>query len=161
MDLTPDGLKIMMHKAVTAFKHFRFGNKQQLAFLEDLYTLINDGIPANRAVEMMGLVSEGINKDVATSLEGKISEGQPLADGMAEWFSLNVVEIVRVGESGGALAQTLKSAINMLSQQGATMGAVVGAITYPLFVIMMACVVIVYMRNGVLVQFEDVKPMAQ
>lgn len=159
MDMTSVGLQDLANKALTAFKHLQFGNKKQLAFLEDLYTLINDGIPANRAIEMMGMVSEGINKEVAISLTEKIAEGQPLADGMSEWFSLNVVEIVRVGESGGALAQTLKSAINMLSQQGATMGAVIGAISYPTFVIIMACGVIVYMRNKVLVQFEAIKPL--
>lgn len=161
MEMTEEGFKKLATQVAMAFKHFQFGNKKQLAFLEDLYTLINDGIPANRAIEMMGMVSEGINKEVAISLSEKIAEGQPLADGMAEWFSLNVVEIVRVGESGGALAQTLKSAINMLSQQGATMGAVIGAITYPLFVIFMACCVIIYMRSKVLSQFISIKAIDQ
>lgn len=161
MEITIDGLKEISARLLNATKHFRFGGKNQLAFLEDLYTLINDGIPANRAIEMMGMVSEGINKDVADSLAEKIAEGQPLADGMAEWFSVNVVEIVRVGESGGALGQTLKSAINMLSQQGATMGAVYAAISYPLFVIIMACVVIIYMKTKVLSQFVAIKPMGE
>lgn len=161
MDMTSDGLRELGQKALMAFKHFQFGNKKQLAFLEDLYTLINDGIPANRAIEMMGMVSVGINKEVAVSLSEKIAEGQPLAEGMAEWFSVNVVEIVRVGESGGALAQTLKSAINMLAQQGASMGTVIGAVTYPLFVIAMACAVIIYMKGKVLSQFVAIKPVDQ
>lgn len=146
---------------VTNIKHFQFGKKTQLAFLEDLSLLINDGIPANRAVEMMAHVGKGLNKEVASSIALKISQGQALAEGMKDWFSPNVVEIVRVGETGGALPQTLKSAINMLSQQGVAMGAFVGAVSYPLLVIVIACVIIVYLNGSVFEQFKQIKPVEQ
>src|ERR1700739_4653540 len=107
MELSVGGLNDFLGKIQQTIKHWQFSNKKQLAFLEDLYLLINDGIPANRAVEMMGQVTTGLTREVALSLSGKIGEGQPLADGMREWFSPNVVEIIRVGESGGALAQTM------------------------------------------------------
>jgi type II secretory pathway component PulF len=142
-------------------KHVSFGNKKQLAFLEDLYVLINDGIPANRAIEMMSQVTTGITKEVAVTLGNKISEGQPLAEGMKEWFSPNVVEIIRVGEAGGALAQTIKSAINMLSQQGVAMGAFAGAIAYPMIVIIMGCAIVLYLKGGVFEQFKQIKPISQ
>lgn len=161
MDMTAFGLGDIGEKLVLGYKHWKFGNKQQLAFLEDLYLLINDGIPANRAVEMMGQVTKGLSRDVAESLTHKIAEGQPLAEGMREWFSPNVVEIVRVGESGGALGQTIKSAINMLSQQGVAIGAFIGAVSYPLLVITIACVVILYLNNSVFVQFRLIKPIEQ
>ncbi len=143
---------------IRKFKRWQFGTKKQLAFLEDLYTLINDGIPANRAVEMLGKVSTGINREVALSIADKIAQGQPMADGMRDWFSLNVVEVIRVGESGGALSQTMKSAINMLSQQGMVMGAFFGAISYPIFVLVIACAVIVYLNSQVFTQFRMIKP---
>ena len=81
--------------------------------------------------------------------------------GMREWFSMNVVEIIRVGEAGGALAETMKSAINMLSQRGVAVGAFVGAVSYPLLVIGMACMVIVYMDHAVFPQFLLIKPVSQ
>ena len=142
-----------------AWKHFRFNNKKQLAFLEDLYLLVNDGIPANRAIEMMAQVTKDITREVAFTLSEKISQGQPLAEGMKEWFSPNVVEIIRVGEAGGALAQTMKSAINMLSQQGVAVGAFVGAIVYPMIVIFMACMIILYLKSSVFTLFEQIKPI--
>jgi toxin co-regulated pilus biosynthesis protein E len=148
-------------KITLAIKHWQFSTKKQLAFLEDLYLLINDGIPANRAVEMMSQVTKGLTREVAFSLTHKIAEGQPLADGMREWFSMNVVEIIRVGESGGALAQTMKSAINMLSQQGIAIGSFIAAISYPLLVIIIACSVIIYLNNSVFTQFLIIKPMDQ
>src|SRR4029078_10334607 len=160
MDITAS-LNSIIETVTHGVKRWQFGNKQQLAFLEDLYLLINDGIPANRAVEMMAQVTHGLNREVAQSLSSKIAEGQPLASGMVEWFSPNVVEIVRVGESGGALGQTLKSAINMLAQQGVAIGAFVGAVAYPLLVIAIACIVILYLNNSVFVQFKLIKPIEQ
>jgi type II secretory pathway component PulF len=159
MDLSLDALKTVWNNFATVMKRRQFSNKKQLAFLEDLYTLINDGIPANRAVDMMAQVSQGLTRDVASSLSKHIAQGQPLADGMSEWFSSNVVEIVRVGEAGGALAQTLKSAINLLSQSGVAYGGFISAITYPLFVIVMGCGVIVYLDKSVFDQFRAIKPI--
>ena len=161
MELSLDELRNVTGRIILGFKHWRFGTKPQLAFLEDLYLLIDDGIPANRAVEMMAQITTGLTRDVATSLADKIAQGLPLADGMKEWFAMNVVEIIRVGEAGGALAQTMKSAINMLSQRGVAIGAFVGAVSYPLLVIGMACGVIVYMNNSVFVQFRMIKPIEQ
>lgn len=148
-------------KSASWFRHWQFGNKQQLAFLEDLYLLINDGIPANRAIEMLGQVTSGLSQQVARSLTDKISSGQTLADGMDEWFSPSVVEIIRVGEAGGALAQTMKSAINALSQRGAAMGGFVSALAYPLIVLTIASGVIVYLDTSVFVQFRAIKPESE
>lgn len=142
-------------------KRVQFGTKAQLAFLEDLSLLINDGIPANRAVDMMAKLNRGISREVATTISHKIAQGQPLGDGMREWFAPNVVELVRVGEAGGALNQTLKSAMNLLSQQGVAIGAFIGALTYPLFVIVMGCFIIVYLNNSVFTQFRLIKPVEQ
>lgn len=156
LDMSEIGGKISHY-----FKKMQFGSKAQLAFLEDLYLLINDGIPANRAIEMMAQATTGITRDVALSLSQKISEGQALADGMRDWFAINVVEIVRVGEEGGALTETLKSAIKTLGQQSGALGAVIKAMAYPMVVIVMACAIIVYLNNGVFVQFKEIKPIAE
>lgn len=142
-------------------KRFQFGTKAQLAFLEDFYTLVNDGIPANRAVEMMAQVTSGLTRDVALSISQKISEGQPLAEGMRDWFAINVIEIIRVGEEGGALNETIKSAINTMSQRSGTLSALMSAIMYPLMVIVMSCGVIIYLNTSVFVQFRAIKPIEQ
>lgn len=161
MDFSLDYLTQLGSQFNMAFKHWQFGSRAQLGFLEDLYVLINDGIPATRAVEMMSHVATGLTRDVALSIAQKIAEGQPLAEGMKEWFAPNVIEIIRVGEAGGALAQTMKSAINMLAQRGIAVGAFVGAISYPLFVIGLGCFVIIYLNNSVFEQFRMIKPMEQ
>lgn len=142
-------------------RHFQFGTKQQLAFLEDLYLLVNDGIPANRAIEMLGQVTTGLTRDVANSIAQKISEGQALAEGMRDWFGTNIVEIIRVGEEGGVLNETIKSAINTMGQRSGAIGGFISAVSYPLMVIVMACSVIVYLNNTVFIQFRAIKPVEE
>lgn len=160
MDLGFIGNLPLVNDIATRFKHVQFGAKAQLNFLEDLYALLNDGIPANRAVEMLAQVTTGINREVALSLAQKISEGQPLAEGMSEWFAANVVEIIRVGEEGGALLETVRSAINTLGQRSSSIGALIGAVAYPLLVIFMACAVIVYLNSTVFNEFRAMKPVS-
>lgn len=151
----------VLNKIIQKIKRFQFGSKSQLAFLEDFYTLVADGIPANRAIEMMAQATTGITRDVALAISQKISEGQTLADGMQGWFSVNVVEIIRVGEEGGALVETLRSSIKTLGQTSGAVKAVIGAVTYPLMVITIACSIIVYLNNSVFIQFRDIKPIEQ
>src|SRR3990167_664166 len=154
-------IKNFSDKTLQRFKRMQFGTKSQLAFLEDLYLLINDGIPANRAIDMMAQATTWITRDVALAISQKISAGQPLANGMQDWFAVNVVEIVRVGEEGGALVETFKSAIKTLGQQSGAIAAVMSAITYPLMVITMACFIIIYLNNSVFTQFASIKPMSE
>lgn len=161
MELPFSGLEDFQAALTQRFKRMRFGGKAQLAFLEDLYLLVSDGIPPNRAIDMLAQVTTGINKEVAASIAQKISEGQPLAEGMSEWFNPNVIEIIRVGEEGGALAETMRSAIKTLSQRSGTMGAFIGALVYPLLVIFMACAIIIYLNTSVFVQFKAIKPMEE
>ena len=140
------------------FKHFQFSSKAQLGFLEDLYVLINDGIPANRAVDMVTEASPGVAHEVGLTILEAIAAGQPLAEGMRPWFAPNVVELVRIGESGGALAQTIKSAINMLQQRGVAMSSFIVAVTYPIIVLFFACILIMFLDNQVFSQFRTMKP---
>jgi type II secretory pathway component PulF len=161
MDMLLDGLFSQFSKIYFYIRRLQFGNKAQLAFLEDLCLLIEDGIPANRAIEMMAQLSTGLTRDVALSIAQKISEGQPLAEGMLDWFSINVVEIIRAGEEGGALAETIRSAVNTLGQRGSTIGSLIAAVTYPLIVITIACTIIVYLNNSVFTQFKAIRPIEE
>jgi type II secretory pathway component PulF len=142
-------------------KKLQFGMKAQLAFLEDFSHLVEDGIPPNKAIEMLARASKGVSKEVAASIAANISTGKPLAEGMKEWFAFNVVEIIRIGEEGGALGETIQSAINMMSSRSSTIGAFTGAIAYPATVVLIACLVILYLNKSVFTQFLTIKPMEQ
>ena len=161
MDTSSGNINEFASKITEIFRRFQFGAKAQLAFIEDLFALISDGIPPNRAIEMMAQVTTGLTRDVALSISQKISEGQALAEGMRGWFSPNIIEIIRVGEEGGALVDVMKSAISALTQRTGTLSALISAVSYPLLVIVMSCGVMVYLNNSVFGQFRAIKPESQ
>src|SRR5436853_203668 len=101
---------------VLRWQRFQFNRKYQRAFLEDFAALIEDGVPANQAIDVIIGVSGGITKKVAEAISLSLAKGQSIAGGMQYWFSHAVVEVIRVGESNGALPQTLRAAANSYTQ---------------------------------------------
>ncbi len=138
----------------------QFSRKHQQAFLEDLASLIEDGVAASQAIDVIISVSIGITKKVAESISVSIAKGQSLADGMQEWFSHAVVEMIRVGESNGALPQTLRAASTTYTQYASTFNAFLTSVLYPLSVVVLALGMTVFIKNSVLNSFIDIKPLA-
>ncbi len=138
----------------------QFNRKPQQAFLQDLAALIEDGVPASQAIDVIIGVSGGITKKVAEAIAVSIAKGQSLADGMQPWFSHAVVEIIRVGESNGALPQTLRAAANMYTSYAGTLNAFLASVLYPISVIILALGITAFIRNSVLTSFLEIKPMA-
>lgn len=142
------------------FKQKIYGTKDQQSFLNDVFTLVDDGVPANKAIEAVGAISTGLNKEVAEDIMQKISEGQPIADGMKGWFPNQIVELIRAGESGGSLAPTLKSAGESLGQSSESTGTLISNMTYPLVVLAIGVGVLMYIKTSVFVQFAEIKPVS-
>lgn len=145
---------------IEKFQKLSFNGKEQEAFLQDISALVNDGVPAPYAVEMVGRISKkGVAKDVARAITQKIAEGKGLADGMEGWFSVPIVELVRAGERGGTLADTLNFAAKTLGQSNSSLAAFISAILYPLIVIIMGCGVCIFVNKTVFKQFLLIKPL--
>ncbi len=151
----------ILDKATTLFKKLSFGNKRQLIFLEDLSVLVSDGVPVNRAIDMLTEIYTGISQEVAINLSQAISEGKPLAEAMRPWFNVSSVELVRAGEEGGTLDQTMHSAADALKEKSSSISAVVGAIVYPLVVLIAGCLVIIYINNSIFIDFKAIKPVTE
>lgn len=143
------------------FYHLQFTRKHQQAFLEDLAALIEDGVPASQAIDVIISVSGGIIKRVAESVSVSLAKGQSLADGMQFWFSHPVVEVIRVGESNGALPQTLRAAASTYTNYSSTLNSFLASVLYPLSVVVLALIMTVFIKNSVLTSFLDIKPLAQ
>lgn len=146
-----------------SFERLTFKTAQQQAFLEDFATLVEDGVPANKAVEVLQQVSEGPTKTVANNINNKIAQGKAIADGMAGWFPYHVVELIRVGETGGTLTNNIRVAAKAMGQRSLVLKAIIGALTYPTVVFIMACFVIMRFNapGSILPQFLQIKPVEQ
>ncbi len=141
------------------FEKISFSSTQQQAFLEDLATLVSDGVPASRAIDVISRIEEGAKKRVALNIAAKISEGRGIADGMVGWFNASTIELVRAGEQGGTLAENIRAAANALSSKAGNISSLITSTLYPLIVIIAGCCVIIYLNKTIFPQFASIKPI--
>ncbi len=139
------------------YRRMQFTKSLQKAFLEDLVSLVNDGVPASQAIETIRDINYGISKDVAAEVSEQISKGAQLADGMKPWFTTAVVEIIRAGENSGMLIETLNAASKSIASDVNNGLAVLSAVMYPVFIVVLALVMIVFIKDSVLENFADIK----
>lgn len=138
-----------------------FSSKEKQAFLEDLSTLIDDGVPANKAVEVMAKLTSGATKRLVDAILSKIAQGKPIADGMIGWMPDAIVELIRAGEQGGTLAQNMRAAGESLGRKNDTLSSLSSSLTYPLVVLVCGLGVLVYLNNSIFPQFASIKPVSQ
>lgn len=141
-------------------KRYDFGARKQQRFLEDLSVLIDDGVPANRAIEMLSKIYKGSSKKAALAIVDGIASGKTLTESMVGWFDITTLELIRVGEAGGMLGQIIKNASEGLSRKAGSMAAVIGALLYPITVLIAGCFIMVYINNSIFVDFKAIKPVA-
>lgn len=154
-------LSTMLERLEQKLQRMQFQQKQQRAFLEDLASLMKDGVPAGQAIETIADISSGVVKDVADHITRSLEQGKQLADGMQAWFERSTVEIIRAGENSGTLDQTITSALESLSQKSSAMGSLINSLVYPLTVFIAALGMAVFVKDSVLLNFTKIKPLAE
>lgn len=150
----------MFTNSVTKLNQLFFSRVQQRAFLEDLSSLVEEGVPASQAVQTIDQIVTGSLKMVSESILRSISAGEPIAEGMRGWFSNPIVEIIRAGEVGGVLAKTLRAAAESLGEKQSNLSTVLASLAYPLAVVVMGLVVAVFIKHSIFVNFADIKPVS-
>jgi type II secretory pathway component PulF len=131
-----------------ALSHKRKPKLQELAtFTQQLANLLHSGMPLTVALNSMGhLDSKGISPDVSRDLRQDVMEGRSLSDSMMKQpriFSDLYVNMVRAGESSGALVEVLRRMANHFERFAEVQSRFTSALIYP------ACVAVV----GVLILF--------
>lgn len=145
----------------TKLERFLFSSKDKQSFLEDLSTLIEDGLPATKAVTVIDELSEGAAKKLTQSILAKISQGKSFVEGMEGWFPIAVLELIRAGEQGGTLAQNIRSAAESMGRSNEVMGVLIGSLTYPIIVLVVGIAVLLYFSQNVIPQFASIKPVSE
>ena len=140
---------------------FLFSSKDKQAFLEDLATLIDDGVPATRAISVINALSKGATKTLTDGILLKVAQGRGIAEGLSGWMPPHIVELIRAGETGGTLVQNLKVAAETLGRKNLVVGSLVSSLTYPLVVFFIGIGVLLYLKNSIFVQFASIKPVAE
>jgi type II secretory pathway component PulF len=112
---------------------------QELAtFTQQLANLLNSGMPLTVALNSMThLESKGIPADVSRELKQDVMEGRSLSDAMSKQpriFSDLYVNMVRAGESSGALVEVLRRMADHFERFAQVQAKFTSALIYPAFV---------------------------
>lgn len=137
-----------------------FDVKQQQAFLEDIASLVEDGVSLKQALETCVKVNQGAEQVLAKAMLDEIAQGNHVAEAMTGWYPPAIVDIIRAGEEGGILAQTLHTAAAGLTKRESAFSALFSMFVYPLTVLCMALGVSVFINHSIFDSFRAITPVS-
>jgi type II secretory pathway component PulF len=134
---------------------------QELAtFTQQLANLLHSGMPLTVALNSMThLESRGISADVSKELKQDVMEGRSLSDSMAKQpriFSDLYVNMVRAGESSGALVEVLRRMADHFERFAQVQSKFVSALIYPCVVACVGVVIMIFFMTFMLPKFLSI-----
>ena len=128
-------------------------------FTLELHTLLDAGLPLDRALELVATLSEsGALRDVVTRVHAAVRGGADLSEAMAEeprLFSPFYVNMVRAGEAGGELHAALARLSEFLERSRALRESVVSALLYPCILLGVAVISLAIIMGVVIPRFSE------
>jgi len=128
--------------------HRQFSDKLQLPFFQSLSDLIGSGLPAGEAVRLLSQrLQEPQLRGLCVALWERLSEGLPLSQAMESLpgtFSTHAVNLIAAGEATGNLREVLQRLIQHYTQQREIRRSLAAALSYPVFVCVIAIGVILF-----------------
>jgi type II secretory pathway component PulF len=126
--------------------------------MEDLADLLNDEIPIAKAVNELAGTYRGRASEAARMMEHALRHGQDVSDAMRGYFSAPICDAYRSGVRSGRAAESITYAVAMCRNQGAAVGRLMGALSYPMVVLFAAMTAIVIMATQVLPEVATMVP---
>ena len=140
------------------FKRATLREAQVVQFTQQLATLLGAGQPLDRALQiLLDLPESEKAKRLLERVRDQVRGGTPLSDALeAEHgsFSKLYVNMVRAGETGGSLEETLRRLGDYLERSRILKGSVINALVYPAFLIGMVLVSLFVLLVVVVPQFQ-------
>ncbi|HET6632993.1 MAG TPA: type II secretion system inner membrane protein GspF [Rhodanobacteraceae bacterium] len=147
---TAGALRAMLHRKTLS-------NAQIVQFTQQLATLLNAGQPLDRSLQILLELPEAEKaRHLIERIRDQVRGGATLSDALeAEHgvFSRLYVNMVRAGEVGGSLGDTLTRLGDYLERSTVLRGNVINALIYPAFLIGMVFVSLLVLLAYVVPQF--------
>ena len=145
----------------TALSQKRKPKLQELAtFTQQLANLLHSGMPLTVALNSMThLESKGISADVSRELRQDVMEGRSLSDAMAKQpriFSDLYINMVRAGESSGALVEVLRRMADHFERFAQVQTKFTSALIYPAFVAVVGIGIMFFFMTYMLPKFMSI-----
>ena len=134
---------------------------QELAtFTQQLANLLHSGMPLTVALNSMThLESKGIAAEVSKELKQDVMEGRSLSDSMMKQpriFSDLYVNMVRAGESSGALVEVLRRMADHFERFAQVQAKFTSALIYPAFVAVVGVAIMFFFMTYMLPKFMSI-----
>lgn len=134
--------------------------KDVLYFTQELSTLLNSGVPVDRALAIAGELTErsrfrGVVQDTLRVLKG----GKSLADSLAthpQYFSDLYINMVRAGEASGSLATIFDRLAEFERSRDDLRGYVISSMVYPMLLALVGLGAILVLLTFVVPRFASV-----
>ncbi len=145
----------------TALSQKRKPKLQELAtFTQQMANLLHSGMPLTVALNSMThLETKGISAEVSRELRQDVMEGRSLSDAMAKQpriFSDLYVNMVRAGESSGALVEVLRRMADHFERFAAVQAKFTSALIYPAFVMVVGAGIMFFFMTYMLPKFMTI-----
>lgn len=139
----------------------RVGQRDLLALTQQLATLVEAGLPLDRALAIAEELAphpraRALVGDLLASVRGGASLSEALAKHHPRPFSRLYINMVRAGEKGGVLDVTLRRLTEFLEARAVFAEAVVSALAYPVVVLCVALGAIVFLMAFVVPRFATI-----
>src|SRR5512132_4003991 len=140
---------------------FKGGKRRDvLFFTQELSTLLNAGIPLDRALSITSELTEravfrGILMDVIRVLKG----GKSLADSLAtkpDYFSELYINMVRAGEASGSLAAVFERLAEFERTRDDLRNYIISSMVYPALLAIVGTISVIFLLTFVVPRFAQV-----
>lgn len=139
------------------FKRAEMSNAQVLQFTQQLATLLGAGQPLDRALQiLLDLPESATARRVIERIRETVRGGAPLSQALEQQhgvFSRLYINMVRAGEVGGSMHDTLKRLADYLERSKALRESVINALIYPSILVLMVFGALFLLLGYVVPQF--------
>lgn len=136
--------------------------REVAAFARELSVLIDVGMPLLKALRTLARRTHNPElSEVISDVAANIERGSSLAEALTKYpkyFDNLFVNVVRVGEVGGVLDQSMRRLANFLEEQARIKNKVFYALMYPAVVVLLSLVALTVIIGWVVPQFMDAFP---
>jgi general secretion pathway protein F len=134
--------------------------KRRVFFTTQLATLLEAGLPVDRSLAVMeDLTDDKAFAQVIGRVRESVEGGRSLADALRDepsYFDDLYVNMVRAGESGGALEIIMRRLAEFLEESQRVRDFIVSSLTYPAFLILFSVAAVVLIFVSVLPRFAQI-----
>ena len=133
--------------------------KEKIDFTQTFLTLNRAGLPIIES--LIFIEKDAASRQVrmlAQEIKNQIIAGYTLSDTISKYpnlFGQVYIGLAKAGEDSGEIDKTFERLIQLLKKQGDIKGKVVSALTYPVFVVVLAIAVVLVMLMFVFPAFTD------